>query len=95
MVHNAYIFININWHTAHTIASKTGTYIGKRQDFLQGSCYANTFKEDHKYAYFLKLYLILYFRASFQLFINILTGFRRRNFIPTRLQAAERLTQIK
>ena len=95
MVHNAYIFININWHAAHTIASKTGTYISKRKDFLQGSCYVNTFKEDHRYAYFLKMYLILYFRARFQLFINILTSFRRGDFIPTRKQTAERLTQIK
>ena len=48
MVHNSYIFININSrHTAHTIASKTGTYFRKRRDFL-------------------KLSLILYFRASFQ-----------------------------
>ena len=48
MVHNSYIFVDINSrHTAHTIASKTGTYFGKRRDFL-------------------KLSLILYFRASFQ-----------------------------
>ena len=48
MVHNSYIFVDINSrHTAHTIASKTGTHFGKRRDFL-------------------KLSLILYFRASFQ-----------------------------
>ena len=39
MVHNSYIFININsWHTANTIASR---------DFLQGSFHANTFKGAH------------------------------------------------
>ena len=48
MVHNSYIFININsWHTACTIASETGTYFGKKHDFLQGSCYVNTFKGVH------------------------------------------------
>ena len=45
MVHNSYFFININfWHTAYTIASKTGTYFGKKRDFLQGIGYLNTFK---------------------------------------------------
>ena len=48
MVHNSYIFININfWHTAYTIALKTGTYFGKNRDFLQGSSYVNTFKGIH------------------------------------------------
>ena len=94
MVHNSYIFSNINsWHRAYTIASKTGTYFGKKRDFLQGSCYVNTFKGAHQYAYFLKLYIILYFRASFQLFSNILTSFRRGDFIPTRKGITEILTQ--
>ena len=96
MVHNPYIFININiWHTAYTIALKTGTCFGKKRDFLQGSCYVNTFKGAHYYAYFLKLYTILYFCASFQLFSNILTSFRRGGFIPTRKGITEILTQIR
>ena len=64
------------------------------RDFLQDSCYVNTSKGVH-YAYFLKLHLILYFRASFQLFINILTSFKRVDFIPTDKRTAEILTQIK
>ena len=48
MVHNSYIFININfWRTAYTIALKTGKYFGKKRDFLQDSCYVNTFKGAH------------------------------------------------
>ena len=96
MVHNSYIFSNINsWHTAYTIASKTGTYFGKKRDFLQSSCYVNTFKGAHLYAYFLKLYVILYFRASFQLFINILTSFTRGDFIPTRERTTEILALVR
>ena len=96
MVHNPYIFININiWHTAYTIALKTGTCFGKKRNFLQGSCYVNTFKGAHYYAYFLKLYIILYFCASFQLFSNILTRFRRGDFIPTRKGINEILTKIR
>ena len=45
MVYNSYIFININfWYTAYTIASKTGTYFGKKHDLLQSNGYVNTFK---------------------------------------------------
>ena len=48
MVHNSYIFIDINsWHTAYTIASKTGTYFCKKCDLLQSKGYVNTFKEVH------------------------------------------------
>ena len=96
MVYNSYIFININSrHTASTIALKAGTYVGKKRDFLQGSCYVNTFKGAHQYAYFLKLHIIICFRASFQLFSNILTSFRRGDFIPTRKGITEILTQIR
>ena len=80
---------------AYTIALKTGTYFGKIRNFLQGSCYVNTVKGAYEYAYFLKLYIILYFRASFQLFSNILTSFRRGDFIPTRKRITEILTQIR
>ena len=86
MVHNSYIFININsWHTAYTIALKTGTYFDKERDFLQGSCYVNTFKGPSNMLFLFKLYITLYFRASFQLFSNILTSFRRGDFIPTEI----------
>ena len=96
MDHFSYIFLNINsWHMAYTIALKTGTYFGKKRDFLQGCCYVNRFKGAHWYAYFLKPHIILYFRASFQLFSNILTSFRRGDFIPTRIQITEILTQIR
>ena len=48
MVHNSHIFINIDsWHTAYTIALKTGTYFGKKRDFLQGRCYVNPIKWPH------------------------------------------------
>ena len=48
MVHNLYIFININcWDTAYTIDLKTGTYFGKKRNFLKGLCYVNTFKGAH------------------------------------------------
>ena len=60
--------------------------------FYKRSCYANTFKGAHEHAYFLKLYIILYFRASFQLFTNILTSFKEGDFISTRKQTAEILT---
>ena len=96
MVHNSYIFSNINsWHRAYTITSKTGTYFAKKRDFLRGSCYVNTFKGAQQYAYFLKLYIIHYFRASFQLFSNILTSLTRDDFIPTRKRATEILTLIR
>ena len=72
-----------------------GTYFRKKWNFLQGSCYVNTFKGAHWYACFLKLYIILYFRASFQLFSNILTSFRRGDLIPTRKGITEILTQIR
>ena len=71
-----------------------GTYFGKRRHFFQSSCYVNTFKGVQYYAYFLKLYLNLYFCASFQLFSNILTSFIRGHFIPTRKRTADTLTQI-
>ena len=29
------------------MASQTATYFGKKRDFLQDSCYINTFKGDH------------------------------------------------
>ena len=45
--------------------------------------------------YFLKLHIIIYFRASFQHFSNILTSFRRGDFIPTKKQITEILTQIR
>ena len=80
---------------AYTIALKTGTYFGKIRNFLQGSCYVNTVKGAYEYAYFLKLYIILYFRASFQLFSNILTSFRRGDFISTGKGITEILTQIR
>ena len=44
-------------------------------------------------ACFLKLYIILYFCTSFQLFSNILASFRRGDFIPTRKGITEILTQ--
>ena len=48
MVRNSYIFININsWHAAYSIASKTGTYFGKKRDLLQSNGYVNTFKSPH------------------------------------------------
>ena len=47
------------------------------------------------FAYFLKLYIILYLRASFQYFSNILTSFRRGDFILTRKRITEILTQIR
>ena len=48
MVHNSYIFVNINsWHTTYTIASKMRSNFGKKRAFLQGSCYVNTFKGAH------------------------------------------------
>ena len=80
---------------AYTIALKTGTCFGKIRNFLQGSCYVNTVKGAYEYAYFLKLYIILYFRASFQLFSNILTSFRRGDFISTGKGIIEILTQIR
>ena len=49
----------------------------------------------HQYAYFLKVYITLYVPASFQLFSNILTSFRRGDFIPTRKRITEILTQIR
>ena len=42
-----------------------------------------------------KLYITLYFRASFQLFSNILTSFRRGDFILTREWITEILNQIR
>ena len=43
MVHNSYIFININfWHTAYTIALKMDTYFGKKRDLLQRSIVMST-----------------------------------------------------
>ena len=94
MVHSSYIFININsCHTAYTIAWKTGTYFGKKRDFSRG-IYINKFKRAHQYAYFLQLYITLYFSASFQLFSNIRTSFRRGDFIPVKKQITEILTQI-
>ena len=39
--------------------------------------------------------MILYFRASFWLFSNILTSFRRGGFTPTRKRTTEILTQIR
>ena len=96
IVHNSCIFSNINsWHRAYTIASKTDTCFGKKRDFLQGSCYVTTLKGAHQYAYFLKLYTILYVRASFQLFSNILTSFTRGDFITIRKRTTEILTQIR
>ena len=77
------------------MASQTGTYFGKKRDFLQDSCYINTFKGDHYYAYIMKLCINLYFRASFWLFSNILTSFRRGCFTPTRKWTTEILTQIR
>ena len=75
------------WKRAHSLA--------KSAICLQGNCYLNTFKGAHLYAYFLKLYIILYFRASFQLFSNILTSFRWGDFIPARKGIAEIVTQIR
>ena len=43
----------------------------------------------------LKLYIILYFRASFQVFSNILTRFRRGGFTPSRKRTTEIPTQIR
>ena len=40
-------------------------------------------------------YITLYFRASFHHFSNILTSFRRGDFIPTRKRTTEILTQIR
>ena len=40
-------------------------------------------------------YVILYFRASFQLFSHILTSFRPGCFIPTRKRNTEIFTQIR
>ena len=42
-----------------------------------------------------KLYITLYFRASFHLFSKILTSFRRDDFIPTGKRITEILTQIR
>ena len=63
--------------------------------FYKRSCYANTFKGAHEYAYFLKLYIILYFRASFQLFTNILTSFKEGDFISTRKQTTENSPKLE
>ena len=96
MVHNSCIFIKIkSRRTAYTIALKTGTYFGKKCDFLQSNGYVKPFKGAHGYVYFLKLYIILYFRASFQVFSNILTRFRRGGFNPSRKWTTEIPTQIR
>ena len=96
MVHNSCIFIKIkSRHTPYTIALKTGTYFGKKCDFLQSNGYVKPFKGAHGYVYFLKLYIILYFRASFQVFSNILTRFRRGGFNPSRKWTTEIPTQIR
>ena len=76
------------------LALKTGIYSGEKRDFLQGSCQVNTFKGVHQYPYFLKLYIFLSFRASFQLFSNILKSFRWDDFIPAKKRITEMLTQI-
>ena len=81
---------------AYTIASKTGTYFCKKRNLLQSNKQnVNTFKGAHWHSYFLKLYIILYFCASFQSFSNILTSFRRGDFTPTRKQTTEIPTQIR
>ena len=80
---------------ASTKASKTGTYFGKKYDFLQSNGYVNTFMGAHYYDYFLKLYIVLYFPASFQVFSNILTSFRRVDFTPTRKRNTEITTKIR
>ena len=48
MMDNSYTFININsCYTVYTVALKTGTYFGKKHNFLQSNGYVNTFKGAH------------------------------------------------
>ena len=54
IVHNSYIFININnifdinfWHAAYTIASKIDIHFGKKRGLLQSNDYVHTFKGDN------------------------------------------------
>ena len=94
MVHNSYIFSNINsWHTA------PDTWLWKRVHILAKSAifYKAVIMSTHLRGstIFLKLYIILYFRVSFQLFSNILASFARGDIIPTRKQTTEVLILIR